>query len=150
MIRRLAKTDPRNFSAFLLRIALGAVMFPHGAQKLFGWFGGYGFSATMGFMTEKGGLPWVVGFLVIMAESVGAVLLILGFLGRFQAFAIGLVMAGAVFVHLDYGFFMNWSGKQGGEGYEYHILAIAAALSLMITGSGKWSVDAALSRRKLR
>lgn len=150
MFQQLIRTNNNDTAAFVLRVVLGAVMFPHGAQKMLGWFGGKGFSATLEGMTTGGGLPWIIVFLVIMIEFLGAIALVLGFLGRLMAFGIGVVMAGAIFkAHLANGFFMNWSGQQAGEGFEYHLLAIAMAVALMITGSGRWSVDSALQRKKL-
>jgi len=141
----LLRTDDA-WSSLVLRVVLGVVMFPHGAQKLFGWFGGYGFSGTMGAFTGQMHIPAVVAFLVIMAESVGAVMLVVGAVTRFAAFGIACVMVGAIWlVHLPNGFFMNWSGKQAGEGYEYHLLMLAMSVALMIAGGGKWSVDRAIT-----
>lgn len=139
--RALFATDD-DVGSLILRLALGVVMFPHGAQKLFGWFGGYGFAGTMGWMTESLGIPAPFAFLAIMAESFGALFLIAGVLTRVAAFGIGGVMVvAALMVHLEYGFFMNWSGQQAGEGFEFHILAAAMALALVIKGAGRWSVD---------
>lgn len=144
MLRRLVQTDD-DFGMLIVRLALGIVMFPHGAQKLLGWFGGHGFAATMQGMTANG-LPAAVVFLVIVAEFFGALGLIVGFLGRVGAFGILCVMLGAIFmVHLPNGFFMNWMGNQKGEGYEYHLLAIGMALAVLIKGSGALSVDRSLS-----
>ena len=135
-----------DFAAFVARIALGAVMFPHGAQKLLGWFGGYGYSATMQFF-ESQGFPTALAILAIVAEFFGAIGLIIGFLGRVAAFGIGCVMAVAIYkVHLPNGFFMDWGNTQKGEGYEYHILALALALVVIIKGSGALSVDRALTK----
>jgi putative oxidoreductase len=131
----------------VLRIALGLVMLPHGLQKTFGWFGGYGFTGTMGGFTSMG-IPAFLAFLVILAESAGAVALITGFTTRSAAFGIGATMAVASLVHKSNGFFMNWSGQQKGEGFEYHILAIAIAVVLMIGGAGRFSVDRAISSSK--
>jgi putative oxidoreductase len=145
MWQKLIRTD-NNTASLVLRLSLGIVMFPHGAQKLFGWFGGYGPAATIeGF--QGMGIPALVTVLVILAESLGALALIIGFAGRFMAFSIGAVMLGAMLIaHLQYGFFMNWYGQQAGEGIEYHLLAIGIAIALMITGSGRWSVDRAMMR----
>lgn len=144
-MRKLMRTDD-DISRFLVRLFLGLVIFPHGAQKLLGWFGGGGFSGTMQGMTGMG-LPAVIVFLVILAEFFGSLGLIVGFLGRVAAFGILCVMLGAVFtVHLPNGFFMNWMGNQKGEGYEYHLLAIGMALAVIIGGSGAFSVDRALTR----
>lgn len=136
-----------NYILSLLRITLGVIMFAHGAQKLFGWFGGYGFSSTMGYMTGSG-IPAVFAFLAIMAESIGALFLIGGFLSRLSAFGIGIIMIVAVAtVHIQNGFFMNWSGNAAGEGFEYHILAFAISLALMIKGGGAFSIDNLLASK---
>ena len=146
MLKKMfATTD--DVVPLVLRLTLGLVMFPHGAQKLLGWFGGHGFGATMQAMTSQG-LPAVLVFLVIMAESFGALGLICGFLTRFSAFGIGLVMLGAIAtVHAKVGFFMNWMGQQQGEGFEYHLLVIGIALALLIRGGGAASVDGVLQKR---
>ena len=139
-MKALFQTDDA-WSSFLLRITLGCVMFPHGAQKLLGWYGGNGFSGTMGFFTEQMGMPAVIAFLIIIGESFGSVGLLVGFLTRFTAASLGIIMLGAIsLVHLPNGFFMNWFGQQAGEGYEYHLLVIGMCLALMITGGGRWSV----------
>jgi putative oxidoreductase len=130
------------------RIVLALVIFPHGAQKLFGWFGGYGFDGTMKYLTEGAGLPSVVALLVILAESFGSILLAFGFLSRIAAAGIAAVMFGAIaIVHAKVGFFMNWSGQQQGEGFEFHLLALALALPVALLGGGAASVDQAIWRR---
>lgn len=145
MLNKLFQTDD-DIAGFIARIALGVVILPHGLQKLLGMFGGYGFSATVDFFVSSG-LPTAVAYLIIIAESFGSLALILGFLSRLSAFGIGLIMLGAIFlVHAPHGFFMNWSGAQKGEGFEYHILPIGLALIVLITGGGKWSVDRAISK----
>ena len=150
MFQKLIRTNSHDTAAFVMRVILGAVIFPHGAQKMLGWFGGNGFSATLEGMTTGAGLPWIIVFLVILIEFFGTIALILGFLGRIMAFSIGVVMVGALFkVHLANGFFMNWAGQQAGEGFEYHLLAIAMAIALIITGSGRWSVDSLLQRKNI-
>lgn len=130
----------------VVRLALGCVMFAHGLQKVFGWFGGAGFQNTMtGF--EHQGIPAGFAFLAILAEFCGGLGLILGLLGRIAAFGIACNMVVAVVkVHAPNGFFMNWMGNQHGEGYEYHILAIGIAVAIMIGGAGAASIDGALSR----
>lgn len=135
-----------EFAPFLLRISLAAVILPHGIQKTIGWFGGHGFQGTVGFFTGTMGLPYIIAVLVITAESLGALALIFGFFTRFVAASLALVMLGAIAtVHWQNGFFMNWSGQQPGEGFEYHLLVIGMVLSLAITGAGKWSIDSSLS-----
>ena len=142
----LLRTD-NSIVPLIARLALGVVMLPHGLQKLFGWFGGHGFEGTIGFLTGQAGLPWIVAFLVIMIESLGAVALIVGALGRLAALGMVAVMAGAISTaHLANGFFMNWSGQQAGEGFEYHLLVIALAAVVLVAGSGKASLDRLLSR----
>jgi putative oxidoreductase len=150
MFKKLIQTDGSNIAAPIVRLALGIVMFPHGAQKALGWFGGQGFSATVGFFTEQMQVPYILAVLVVAAEFLGSIGLIIGFLTRVAAFGIGCVMAGAVaMVHAPNGFFMNWFGTQQGEGFEYHILALGMAIALMIRGAGAASVDAALSKQQV-
>lgn len=144
MLRKWMQTDD-DTGMLIVRLALGIVMFPHGAQKLLGWFGGGGFAETLQGMTKMG-LPAAVVLLVILAEFFGSVSLITGFLGRVGALGILGVMLGAIFmVHLPNGFFMNWMGNQKGEGYEYHLLAIGMALAILVKGSGAFSIDRSMS-----
>jgi putative oxidoreductase len=148
MIKKLLETDD-DIAGLVLRVLLGVVMFPHGAQKLLGWFGGYGFSGTMGFFTAKMGIPAVFAFLVIITEFFGSLALIAGALTRLAAFGIGCIMLVAtLMVHLPHGFFMNWAGKQQGEGFEFHLLAMAIAVALMIIGAGRWSIDGLLTKEE--
>ncbi len=131
-----------NAAGLLARLVLGIVLFPHGAQKMLGWFGGYGFSGTMGFFTGMMHLPRIIGLLVILVEFLGSLFLILGFAGRLTAALVAIDMAGIIFsAHIQNGFFMNWFGKQAGEGYEYHLLAIGLALVVLVSGSGLFSID---------
>lgn len=145
MVRKLFATDDDTATA-LLRLVLGVVFFAHGAQKMLGWFGGYGFSGTMGFFTGTMHIPAPLAFLAIAAEFFGGLGLILGFLTRIAAFGIAVNMVVAIaMVHSGFGFFMNWSGTQKGEGIEYHLLALAATVLLMIRGAGAFSVDRAIA-----
>ena len=131
-----------SFSYWIPRIMLGCVIFPHGAQKLLGLFGGFGFTGTMTYFTQTAGLPWVIAFLIIMGESFGALGLIAGFCTRLSAFGLICIMVGAIImVHSPNGFFMNWFGKQAGEGFEYHLLVIGTSIPLLISGGGKYSID---------
>src|SRR5262245_21791421 len=117
LLTRVLGTSP-DFAPTVARVVLGAVMLPHGAQKLLGWFGGYGWSGTMGFLTGQAGLPWLIAALVILIESVGSALLIVGLGGRIMAAGVAAVMVGAVAtVHIANGFSMNWAGNQPGEGF---------------------------------
>jgi len=141
------QTDDR-WSGLIVRITLALVMFPHGAQKLLGWFGGNGFEGTMGFFTQQMGMPWLIAFLVIIGESLGALALAAGFLTRFSAASLSIIMLGAIaMVHWPHGFFMNWFGQQAGEGFEFHLLVIGMALALVANGGGKWSVDGLIAQR---
>jgi putative oxidoreductase len=147
MLNKLLKTN-ENSSATILRITLALVIFPHGAQKLMGWFGGYGFTGTMHHFTENMGIPYIFALLAILAESVGAVALLAGLVTRINALAIGATIGiAALMVHVKHGFFMNWFGKQAGEGFEYHLLVVGMALALVITGGGKWSLDRLLVKK---
>lgn len=147
MFKKLIVTKD-DVALLVLRVLLGVVFFPHGAQKVLGVYGGGGFSGTMGFFTETLGIPWIFAFLAIIAEFFGALGLISGLLTRVAAFGLACVMVIATFMlHLQHGFFMNWSGKQGGEGFEYHILVLAIAVVLMMRGGGKWSVDGILAKK---
>lgn len=144
-MKNIFKTNRQNWSALVARLALALVVFPHGAQKLFGWFGGNGFQGTMGFMTTQGGLPWIVALFVILIESIAALMVLFGFATRIAALGIfGLFAIIALQYHSSNGFFMNWMGNQKGEGIEYFIILLGLALSLIITGGGKASADGAL------
>lgn len=146
MWQKILRTDDDKVFT-LLRVALGVVVFPHGAQKLLGWFGGPGFTGTVGFLTGMMHIPYPIALLVIAAEFFGALGLIVGFLGRIAAFGIAVnFIVVVLLVHRHNGFFMNWTGQQKGEGYEFFILLIAMAIAILIRGSGAWSIDRMLSR----
>ncbi|UJR86444.1 DoxX family protein [Sandaracinus amylolyticus] len=146
-MERLLRTDTNDTILFAQRVLLGAVMIPHGAQKLLGWFGGHGVSATMAHLTDMG-IPAPIALLVILIESFGALFLVLGLLSRASALGIAVVMIGAALTaHLSHGFFMNWFGSQGGEGFEYHLLALGLALPIVIAGGGRHALDTWLLRR---
>jgi putative oxidoreductase len=131
----------------VLRLTLALVMFPHGAQKALGWFGGYGFKGTMEFF-RKSGISSPLAVLAILAEFLGPLGLAVGLLTRVAAFGIAAVMVGSILsVHWQHGFFMNWYGNQQGEGFEYHLLAIGLAVALVLNGAGVWSLDAAIAGR---
>ena len=146
MFRKLINTTDDSVMT-ILRLVLGVIFFAHGAQKTFGWFGGYGFSGTMGFFTQGMHIPAPFAFLAICAEFLGAIGLVIGLLGRVAAFGIACNMLVAVaMVHWHFGLFANWAGNQKGEGIEYHLLALAIALAIVIKGSGAFSIDRALSK----
>lgn len=145
MFKRLIRTTD-SLPGLIARLTLGIVILPHGLQKLLGIFGGHGFAATIESFTATG-IPAIAALLVIVGESFGALGLIVGLIGRFAAFGITLIMLGAIFLgHLQNGFFMNWTGQQTGEGFEYHLLAIGLGLITIFVGSGKWSVDRLLTK----
>ena len=145
-MRKLLQT-PNEITYTILRLVLGIVFFAHGAQKMLGWFGGYGFSGTMHFFTQTAHIPAPFAFLAICAEFFGGIGLIIGFLTRIAAFGITCNMLVAILtVHIHNGFFMNWYGNQKGEGFEYHLLVIAIAAVLLIRGGGAFSADRALSK----
>lgn len=149
MFKKLLATSPDKTLAFM-RVMLGLVFFPHGAQKMLGWFGGYGFSATMQYFTTQAHIPAFFAFLAICAEFLGSLGLILGFLTRIAAFALAVEMGVAVaLVHRHVGFFMNWFGVQKGEGYEYHLLVFALTIPLMIRGAGAFSIDGAIAGKTI-
>lgn len=145
MLKKFFQTRDDKVMA-LLRLVLGVVFFAHGAQKMLGWFGGYGFRGTMGFFMQMMHIPAIFGFLAIAAEFFGGLGLIFGLLTRIAALGVSVVMLVAIFmVHLTNGFFMNWAGQQKGEGIEYHLLVLAMTVALMIRGAGAFSLDRAIS-----
>lgn len=144
-MNRLFETE-NSWSPTVIRVILGTVVFAHGAQKLLGWFGGYGFEGTMRYFTETVGLPWMVGFVVILLESIGALLLIAGVTTRLIALALTALGIGILFsIHLPFGFFMNWFGNQSGEGIEFFLLWLAMSISIVISGGGAYSMDRLIS-----
>ena len=137
-----------DLTGLIIRLTLGLILFPHGAQKMLGMFGGYGFSGTMNFFTGTLHLPWIIGFLVIIIEFVGALSLIAGFASRIWSALTIILFIGIIFTsHLDNGFFMNWFGNQKGEGYEYHLLVIGLSLATLVNGSGKYSADKLITKQ---
>ena len=146
MFRRLISTTD-DYAITVARLVLGVVFFAHGAQKMLGWFGGYGFAGTMNFFTQMMHIPAPFAFLAICAEFFGGLGLLVGFLSRVAAFGISINMLVAIFtVHIHNGFFANWTGQQKGEGIEYHLLALALLFVVMVKGAGALSVDRALSK----
>jgi putative oxidoreductase len=145
MLNKIFRTD-NDVATAIVRLALGVVFFAHGAQKLLGWFGGYGFTGTMGFFTGVLHIPAIFAFLAIAAEFFGGLGLIFGFLTRIAAVGVlsNMIVAIAL-VHSQFGFFMNWTGTQKGEGYEYHLVVLAVTALLIIRGAGAVSLDRLLS-----
>ena len=148
LLRRALSTSDQ-WSGTLARSALAVVMFPHGAQKVLGWFGGYGFSGTLGFFTQKMGMPAPLAVSVMLIELLAPLFLLVGFATRFAALGIGAIMIGAIAtVHASQGFFMNWTGAQPGEGFEYLLLALGLVAVLLVQGGGRGSLDRALTARR--
>lgn len=143
----LVATKDDNTS-LLLRAVFAAVMFPHGAQHAVGWFGGYGFGGTYGWMTGTLGVPGPFAALAILTEFIAPLFLVIGLGGRAAAAGLGAVLAVAATTHAANGFFMNWTNQAAGEGFEYHLLGVALAIAIVVKGSGAFSVDRWLTRRK--
>jgi putative oxidoreductase len=132
----------------MARLILGIVFFAHGAQKVLGWWGGFGYSGTMNAFTNMMHIPAPLAFLAIMAEFLGGLGLIVGLLARIAAFGIAVNMIVAILtIHRHVGFFMNWYGNQQGEGWEYHALAVALALIVLVRGAGAYSLDRTLGAK---
>lgn len=146
MLNRLFRTDG-GYAALILRLTLAVVMFPHGAQKVLGWWGGHGFGATVDFFTGPLGLPAVVAVLVILGEFLGPIGLAVGLLARPAAAGLVVIMLGALQRHWSHGFFMNWFGQQTGEGFEYHLLVIGIGLAVVLQGAGAMSLDRKVAAR---
>ena len=149
MLKRLLQTT--NDPVFtIIRLMLGLVFFAHGAQKMLGWFGGYGFSGTLSAFSTSG-MPIPLALFVILTEFFGSVALICGAFARVASGAIALLMVGAIaMVHAHFGFYMNWFGQQKGEGFEYHLLAIGLAVAVLVRGAGSFSIDGLLSKSTTR
>ncbi len=131
-----------DWTGLVVRLTIGLILFPHGAQKMLGVFGGFGFNGTMSFFTGTMHLPWLIGFSVIVIEFFGSLSLIAGFGSRILSLLMLVLMLGIIFTsHIDNGFFMNWTGHQKGEGFEYFLLVMGLSIALLITGSGRYSVD---------
>lgn len=146
-MKRILTTNPENTAALIARVFLAVVVFPHGAQKLLGWFGGNGFRGTINGLTGSAGLPWVIALLVILIEFFAPLFLLVVFLTRLAAFVIGVEFIGVVLkAHIHNGFFMNWYRQPNkGEGLEYFIFLFGFVIILLITGGGKASIDASIT-----
>ncbi len=141
-MKQLLFFTDHNTAGLILRLTLGFIMLPHGAQKMLGLFGGYGYRATMDYFTGTMKLPWPLASSIILIEFFCSVGLIVGLGSRLCAALLGLIMLGAIATtNYRHGFFMNWFGQQSGEGFEYHLLVMGLCAALMVTGSGKYSTD---------
>ena len=144
MIKKIFETNNQDVVSFILRVVLAAVIFPHGLQKLTGAFGGYGFEGTMHYFTNTVGIPWSLGVTVIIIESIGMIVLAIGFFTRGIALILFFIMIGAASTLFQNGFFMNWFNNQPGEGIEFFILACALCINTLVRGAGKFSLDAVI------
>ncbi len=127
-----------DVSLLILRLTVAIVLWPHGAQKALGLFGGPGMMTTVGMLGAHPGIPPVLAYLVIAVEFLGTIGLVLGVLTRLAALGVAIDMAcAAILVHARNGFFMNFSGRQAGEGVEFFILLVGIALALVIAGPGR-------------
>lgn len=149
MINWLKAAPVRGIDALILRITLAVVIWPHGAQKMLGWFGGHGFTATVSLWQQWFALPAGATILVILAEFFAPMLLLAGWWARVAAASIGLIMGGAIyFVHHPWGFFMNWYMQpERGEGMEYHLLVLGIVAAILVKGAGSWSLDEYIHNR---
>jgi putative oxidoreductase len=148
MTNKIFRTSETDYISLFLRIVLAIEIFPHGMAKLVGWYGGYGFEQTMKYFTDEVGLPYPLGFIIIIVESLGTLLLFTGLGVRIISALIAAIMIGAVLLeHGKFGFLMNWSGQQLGEGFQFHLLVFSIAICLVVKGAGKWSIDAALYKK---
>jgi putative oxidoreductase len=146
-MKQLLFSSESDWTGLVLRLILSVVMLPHGGQKLFGWFGGYGYKSTMDFFVESMKLPWIISLAIIIIEFFGSLGLLFGFASRAWAIALIVIMTGAIYTtNSQNGFFMNWFGTQAGEGYEYHLLVIGICVAIIFNGSGKFSVDGFIAK----
>lgn len=137
-----------DISLLVARASLAFIVGAHGVQKLFGWFGGFGFEGTIGFFTQVIGIPYLLAVLIMLAETFGMIALLLGLFGRVLSAAVIIIMAGAILTwHGPNGFYMNWNGNLPGEGYEFHLTVIALAMVVLINGSGAYSLDRIIAGR---
>ena len=136
----------RNWTLLALRAALAATIFPHGAQKVLGWFGGYGFQPTLDAFTTKMHIPAPLAVAAIAAEFLGALGVLFGLFTRLSAAGVGITMLVAAAMNLHNGYFMNWFEAQKGEGIEYFIPVLAISLLLLVEGAGQFSLDALAKR----
>ncbi len=148
MIKSTLRTD-NSIAPLFLRLALGSVMFAHGAQKVLGWFGGPGFEKTIQIFSTQMYFPFWLTIILMITEFFGSLGLIVGLFTRISALGIGISMAVCAYMnHFKNGFFMNWFGQQKGEGFEFHILVVGISLALIVKGGGLISIDRMFSKKK--
>jgi putative oxidoreductase len=147
MLKQILNTKP-EISPLIIRLTLGCILFAHGAQKVLGWFGGYGFSSTMQYFTGEGHMHYITALFVILIEFFGSLMLIFGLCTRIAAVGISGLFIGIIYnVAAPNGFFMNWAGDKKGEGFEYDLLVIGMSLALLIAGAGTLSIDRKFSTK---
>lgn len=134
-------SSQKDIASLILRIFFAVVLFPHGAQKLLGWFNGYGFAGTMSFFTDTVKIPWIIGFVVIMLEFFGSIFILVGFGTRQLSIAMLILMIGIIVTSFPNYFFMDWFGTQKQEGFEFFLLMIGMSLALIVSGAGRFSLD---------
>jgi putative oxidoreductase len=149
LLKKLSKTDD-NYASNILRISFVIMMLPHGAGKIFGIFGGFGFEKTMHHFTENMGIPYILALIAIAVEFLSSLMILVGWQTRINAFLLASVMTVAGFMHIENGFYMNWFGQKTGEGFEFHILAVGMMLALAFLGGGKYSLDYSFSKKDLK
>ena len=134
-----------SWGELVLRLSLAFVLWPHGAQKVLGWFGGPGWSGSYRMFTESMGIPGVFAVMAMLTEFLAPLCMAVGLMTRPAAIGLVVLMCVAMSKHVHNGFFMNWFGQKGGEGFEYHVLYAGAALAVVFFGGGAFSVDAWLA-----
>jgi putative oxidoreductase len=136
-----------SWAVTIVRVALGVIFFAHGSQKVFGWFGGYGLKATVGYLVSAG-VSKPIAYAVCFLELFGGLGLILGLFTRPAALGIVVTMVGAIAkVHWQHGLFLNWAQTPGkGHGYEANLAYLAMAIACVLAGGGALSVDSFLAR----
>lgn len=135
-----------SWSLLIVRVVLGVIFFAHGAQKMFGWFGGYGLKGTIGYFQQALRIPPALTVLDALTECFGGLAVLVGFLARPAALGLVIVMLVAITkVHWRNGFFLNWSLEQGkGHGIEMNLALIGMALAVLVGGAGAFSIDRVL------
>lgn len=147
-MKKILLETGNHWTGLIARLSLGLLILPHGMQKVFGWFGGFGFKGTMQYFTEYIRIPGFLAVFVLFAELAGSLLLIAGLATRFWALVLVAIMTGAVVTeHRANGFFMDWNGQMQGEGYEYHLAIIVLSFILILNGGGKYAADKLLYRQ---
>ena len=147
----LTKPFGNSYAALFLRLGLGVIFFAHGAQKVLGWFGGYGLAGSLGYFENYLGISAPLFYLTAFTEFLGGIAIIFGLFSRVFAVGYFIEMLVVLFkIHLPMGFFMNWGAIAGhGEGYEFHIALIAMSLAAALVGPGTYSLDYVIASRRV-